>query len=958
MRFAKQSKGKKNIAVLLVVAMLLTIMPVAAFAVGDEVATSFEIKNGENEAITVQSGELFNMTAQLTTGSAITSPSMIWYVNDEQVETTPIEDLTVSGEATYAGTEQFTWNATETEKKNVKVVLCDNGIATEAIAQVAVTVSTEVELQDGVNVIKEGNEGVTYNVDEGKAVMIEGTDADPIVFKDCTFNLTGKTLKISGNQEGVSYNSGDTAAKLWIGKNVQFDKCTFVTDNTGERQGSEGWDACIYFYNGNIVLNGCSITGTDYQGQFMGLYGSNGSVTFNDSTIATEGNTGGWSYAMYGGSVLKLNGSTMTATGMQRFPDGKNVNAFYSGDNSSEYDAVYINNSTVDFSDNYGGGFALNNVNIHVTNSTIDVNDNLGNACNSGYWIVNNSDITMNGNRGGHALSCIGIEMTDSDLEILHNGYAGMYIQSKDSSFTNSNVTIRCNGEKLTSYSAGDVWLNTHTATFTECPSVWLGGVGRKGQVVNEKCGYFVAYDLYENKTKGNTAPILVDVALDEQDEHTLFLNPDKELQFDYARGNTEGEAGNSNDDDLFKDVTKEVAIDKDTAKIGTLTTAQLSHHKYDWANGVKTDNATPEAYGVVQYECTDVCAPHKDWTGEHPYSFNCAGTYVYAPLVGVTFDANVPDAAKNLTANNMPEAQTEIAYKGNAVKPETKPVLGDGTAWRFTGWYTDKDCTTPYEFDASKNPLTNNWTVVYAGWEPAGAIDGYIFEDVEVANKRDNVYVEKDDEELANVTVTLYELNDDKTYSEVATTTTSSLGYYKFTELPVGNQYFVYVSRPTGYNRDCAYAYTKEQINGDRFSDSKVVTGTNGKALYCSDVMKVAQGVIERANAGFYYVSSSGPDPWTPSTPDPVDPPEEEITDPDVPLVEPEDPTTEIDEPDVPLIDVPGTPVEPPVEEIDEPEVPLGDAPKTGDAAPIVGLIGLLVVAVAGLVVVRRKFN
>ena len=92
-------------------------------------------------------------------------------------------------------------------------------------------------------------------------------------------------------------------------------------------------------------------------------------------------------------------------------------------------------------------------------------------------------------------------------------------------------------------------------------------------------------------------------------------------------------------------------------------------------------------------------------------------------------------------------------------------------------------------------------------------------------------------------------------------------------------------------------------------------------------------------------------PDPEPPTT-DPEKPPVE-ITDPDVPLVEPEDPTTEIDEPDVPLVE-PGTPVE----EIDEPEVPLGDAPKTGDAAPIVGLVGLLIVAVAGLVVVRRKFN
>lgn len=36
MHFAKQSKSKKNIAILLVVAMLLTIMPVAVFAADGE----------------------------------------------------------------------------------------------------------------------------------------------------------------------------------------------------------------------------------------------------------------------------------------------------------------------------------------------------------------------------------------------------------------------------------------------------------------------------------------------------------------------------------------------------------------------------------------------------------------------------------------------------------------------------------------------------------------------------------------------------------------------------------------------------------------------------------------------------------------------------------------------------------------------------------------------------------
>lgn len=152
------------------------------------------------------------------------------------------------------------------------------------------------------------------------------------------------------------------------------------------------------------------------------------------------------------------------------------------------------------------------------------------------------------------------------------------------------------------------------------CDRVWLGGVGRKENVTAENCPYLVAYDLYENKTKGSTAPVLTGVTLSEQE-------------------------GNSNDDDLFEDVAKEKAIGKDTAKIGTLTTAQLSHHSYDWENGEVTDDATELTYGVLRYTCTDVCDDYMQHTDEHPHSFDCDGVYVYAPLVGLTFDDNVVDS-------------------------------------------------------------------------------------------------------------------------------------------------------------------------------------------------------------------------------------------------------------------------------------------------------------------------
>ena len=80
-------------------------------------------------------------------------------------------------------------------------------------------------------------------------------------------------------------------------------------------------------------------------------------------------------------------------------------------------------------------------------------------------------------------------------------------------------------------------------------------------------------------------------------------------------------------------------------------------------------------------------------------------------------------------------------------------------------------------------------------------------------------------------------------------------------------------------------------------------------------------------------YSGGGGP------TPDP----DEDIPDPDVPKGEPDEP-----------IIIPGEPVE----DIPDPEVPLGDAPKTGDNTKILPLVLLMLAAMAGLVVTRKKFN
>ena len=119
------------------------------------------------------------------------------------------------------------------------------------------TTVTDVEedsnvLKEGVNITKEGATDQTFDIGEGQVLMISGQD-DTIVFDNCTFNLSGGTVKISGNQEEIDYNNGETVTKLWIGGNVTFNNCTFVTQEGATKTTSAGYDAAIYFFGGDTT---------------------------------------------------------------------------------------------------------------------------------------------------------------------------------------------------------------------------------------------------------------------------------------------------------------------------------------------------------------------------------------------------------------------------------------------------------------------------------------------------------------------------------------------------------------------------------------------------------------------------------------------------------------------------------------------------------------------------------
>lgn len=53
---------------------------------------------------------------------------------------------------------------------------------------------TEYTLSEGVNVITDGLSNRIITIDEGKALAVKGNSDGPIVFENCRFVISGKTM--------------------------------------------------------------------------------------------------------------------------------------------------------------------------------------------------------------------------------------------------------------------------------------------------------------------------------------------------------------------------------------------------------------------------------------------------------------------------------------------------------------------------------------------------------------------------------------------------------------------------------------------------------------------------------------------------------------------------------------------------------------------------------------------
>lgn len=202
--------------------------------------------------------------------------------DDEEAEEDPAPEEAAESEAAVDDAEETAIDETaeasddaEEAEEPAEAVEATETLGTQAAVILQAAGTEEYELKgSGVTVCKETVSNKTFNVAAGQALLIEGTDNEPLVFENCIFNLSGMNLLFKGITGASSYYNGETAAKLCIGKNVTFKNCTFITGENASSISGNGNDACINLHNGDIAFKDCNVTGNGVLGQFMGLYGA------------------------------------------------------------------------------------------------------------------------------------------------------------------------------------------------------------------------------------------------------------------------------------------------------------------------------------------------------------------------------------------------------------------------------------------------------------------------------------------------------------------------------------------------------------------------------------------------------------------------------------------------------------------------------------------------------------
>jgi len=169
--------------------------------------------------------------------------------------------------------------------------------------------------------------------------------------------------------------------------------------------------------------------------------------------------------------------------------------------------------------------------------------------------------------------------------------------------------------------------------------------------------------------------------------------------------------------------------------------------------------------------------------------------------------------------------------------------------------------------------------------------------------------------------------------------------GYTVTIEATTGTMVKYVVSEVSGFeadaNADYTYDGTDVAVNGEKLADDSLVRNTGA--------LDMVKGIANSITFTNKYSNKVVEEETT--TPE-----EEKKTEEKKEETKKDDPEEIIPDEDVPKgsVEIPGEILE----ELDDPEIPLGDAPATGDTNNAVPFMALMLAAIAGLAITRRKFN
>lgn len=1034
-------KSKKNIAILLVIAMLLTIMPMTVFAEGEEVGepTAPEIVTyhlNDTGTISVTAGTTFNLSAEATTESAV---SMQWKIVDESsTESETVSSVNEDGFSVYESisfdTEGiYTITATCLDGEG-NVITDENGDYTvsatvtvtaaeaavtkiaaftplaETVASQTVALGTEQEnisLPATLEATDDAEESVTLEVTwqcenyDGNAVgeyiftpvipenyivdetvilpaitvsvkeLVENTIVlnehlvvtDTIVIESgsvVTYDLNGYWIKFQQNDYDKNLFEVKNGGKLILKNSVDTGKWIglFAANSKGR---------AIYCEEGSSL----EVENIGFWG--FRTNGSGAAILAENANVTVQGAQFDWLYSCWGnvgeydgGGAIALYGTTTNA-----IIDGCTFKGYYSKHNSRtaksggaiycEQGNSYIisNNKISDYytiayswdldktRSCYGGAIYCR----IPTNVLIEDNEIVGNATNDnggGVAIVmqegntvtlkNNiiSGNTANNRGGGLSIVNTGGEFNFISGEISGNtaGWGGGIDYSmKDLSPLNlQNVVITDN----TAPRGGGVWACPTSKTETYST---LGGA------------------IYENTSEG---------------EVSYWGNPIN------AAGSDIRYEGYSDTDDILAKQNYNAATD--ASSFITVSQRVLGGGVMKWYKDEPGDRFT----------AGDAVANSTDYTNTNK-SFGLHGE-----LSG-EFQKLADDAALIVIKGNTAKS------RGGGIASNSPIVIGEKDAditVNVQKVWADKEEKHPeqvlvdlYRVDAQGNKVKldsnialnkeNEWKATFTGLPSAymdanGERQKYTYEFTEQGMEQyecESTTVISEDGKTHDITLTNTlkpsKLIVSKTVSgegadtnkaftfTVTLDNTTINGPYGEMDFKDGVAQFKLKANQskTAEKLPDGVAYTIEESDNAGYT----VTVNDTNATIAEGTIKASTTIEEKFNNHKPKDDSTPTDPTDPTKPEePSDPgtdePTVDIPDPDVPLTEPdepEEPTIDIEDPDVPLTDVPGETVE-----IEEPEVPLGDAPATGDRSAAIPFAVLMLIAAAGLVITRKRFN